>query len=86
VPVANDKQVLNKGRCTGVRVKMQEFLFITEAFVIVLSECDMTLGIQWLVTLGSIIWNFKDLTMEFTIAKKTILLQGLALPNLLVET
>lgn len=53
---------------------MQQFSFITEAFLIVLLGCDMTVGIQWLVTLGFIIWNFRDLTMEFTIAKKTVLL------------
>jgi hypothetical protein len=36
--------------------------------MIILAGCDNVLGIQWLVTLGPIICNFKVLTMEFTIA------------------
>jgi hypothetical protein len=45
--------------------------------MIILAGCDMMLGIQWLVTLGPIIWNFKVLTMEFTMARQSFLLQGL---------
>jgi hypothetical protein len=54
--------------------------------VISLARCDMVLGIQWLVTLGSISWDFRALTMKFTIAEKTILLKGLAAPKLWEET
>jgi hypothetical protein len=51
-----------------------------------LAGCDIVLGIQWLVSLGSIIWNFKVLTMEFTIANHTFLLQGLIAPYLWEES
>jgi hypothetical protein len=44
------------------------------------------LGIQLLVTLGSIAWDFRALTMEFTMARISFLLQGLAAPNLWEET
>ena len=54
--------------------------------MISLAGCDMVLGIQWSVILGSITWNFKVLTMEFTIAEKTILLQDLVARNLWEET
>ena len=53
--------------------------------MILLVGCDMVFGIQWLVSLGSIIWNFKALTMKFTIANKIVLLQGLMAPYLWEE-
>jgi hypothetical protein len=54
--------------------------------VIPLAGCNMVFGIQWLVTLGSITWNFKELTMEFRLVEKTIMLQGLVAPRLWEET
>jgi hypothetical protein len=65
---------------------VHEFSFVTEVYVIVLAGCDIILGIQWLVTLSFILWNYKDLTMEFTLVKKTIILQGLSSLKLLEET
>jgi len=77
--------IVSEGKCVGVQVEVQSFQFITEVFVIVLAGCDMVLGVQWLVSLGSILWNFKDLTMKFSIANNSICLQGLATPKLLLE-
>ena len=33
--------------------------------VLPLGGCDIALGIQWLRTLGPILWDFEKLTMEF---------------------
>jgi hypothetical protein len=85
VQVANGEQILSEGKCAAVAVEVQKFRFHTDFFVIILAGCDVVLGIQWLVSLGSILWNFKDLTMEFTIAMEMIRLQGLASPTMLVD-
>jgi hypothetical protein len=85
VQIANGDHIVSEGKFVGVQVEVQNFQFITEAFVIVLAGCDMVLGVQWLVSLGSILWNFKYLTMEFSIANNSFRLQGLATPKLLLE-
>lgn len=36
VQLANGEQLLSESKCAGVRVEMQQFSFITEAFVIVI--------------------------------------------------
>lgn len=44
---------------------MQGTIFQTDFRLLSLGGCNMVLGIQWLKTLGPIIWDFKNLCMEF---------------------
>ena len=41
--------------------------------------CDVVLGIQWLITLGPILWDFKELTMQFNWQGSSITWTGLHL-------
>jgi hypothetical protein len=86
VQVANGEVIVSEGKCDGVKVTVQEQSFTFDSYVIVLAGCDIVLGIQWLVTLGPILWNFKDLTMEFTLGQQHCLLQGLAAARLWEES
>ena len=86
VRVANWELVVNEGNCLKVLVQLSGFSFLTDTHLISLAGCNMVLGIQWLVTLGSIAWDFRALIMEFTITEEIIMLQGLATPNLWEET
>ncbi|XP_062173552.1 uncharacterized protein LOC133879017 [Alnus glutinosa] len=86
VQVANGEVVVSEGKCDCVNVKVQCHNFQFESFVIVLAGCDLVLDIQWLVTLGPILWNFKDLTMEFSLGQQLCKLQGLATTSLWVES
>ena len=36
----------------------------------------MVLGVQWLITLGLIMWNFKALTLQFQWGTQTIIWEG----------
>ncbi|KAL8161992.1 hypothetical protein V2J09_013481 [Rumex salicifolius] len=55
----------------------QDIPFHAEAMVLPLGCCDMVLGIQWLETLGPVIWDFKKLTMEFRLGQRRVVLHGL---------
>lgn len=45
----------------------------------------MVLGVQWLLMLGDIIWNFSSLTMQFMVKGQTCILQGIIPGSLVVE-
>lgn len=59
-----------------VHWKMQGVDFRTDMLVIPLGGADVVLGIQWLITLGDIRWNFSQLKMEFQMGTKKISLRG----------
>lgn len=37
----------------------------------------MVLGVEWLLALGDIVWNFSSLTMQFNVGGKSCVLQGI---------
>lgn len=67
VTVANGDRVKSEGKFPNVKIKLQGNVFDIEAFVLVIGRSDMVLRIHWLKTLGLILWNFSDLTMQFKI-------------------
>jgi hypothetical protein len=66
-----------QGCCTSVSFCLQGHFFSTTLHLLTLGGCDAVLGIDWLRTLGPILWDFVALTMKFTVHKKEIQLQGL---------
>nr|KYP41338.1 hypothetical protein KK1_037304 [Cajanus cajan] len=49
---------------------LQHNKFQADMMLIPLGCCDMVLRIEWLVTLGDIVWNFDKLKMEFVVDGK----------------
>ena len=47
-----------------------------------LSGCDLVLGVQWLSTLGTIEWDFKNLRMAFTYQGRQHVLRGMSTKKL----
>jgi hypothetical protein len=66
VRVANGQLVPSPGKCQAVILKLQDFSFSAEFFVLPLAGCQVVLGVQWLRTLGPILWDFGKLTMQFS--------------------
>jgi hypothetical protein len=58
VAVTNGNQVASDGVCHTTRIFIGSEEFILDLFVIPLDDFDMVLGVQWLRSLGSILWDF----------------------------
>ncbi|KAJ0640342.1 putative nucleotidyltransferase, Ribonuclease H [Helianthus annuus] len=62
--------------CRKFKWMMQGMWFEADVMVIPLESYDMVLGIQWLAPLGDIVWNFNQLTMEFSVNGVKKVLKG----------
>jgi len=77
VQVANGQEVVSPGRSREVEIRMQGSVFRSSLFILPLAGCDVVLGIQWLRTLGPIMWDFSKLQMVFQHEGKECVLLGL---------
>jgi hypothetical protein len=85
VQVANRDTLPCQGCCKIVLLKMQSCKVLANLFLLTLGGCDVVLGVDWLRSLGTIQWNFADLSMSFFVEEKKLFLQGLRLPNEAIE-
>jgi hypothetical protein len=85
VKIANGELMSSEGKCSAVSMKVQGNTFCTKFYILTLGCCDLVLGIQWLRTLGPIIWDFLKLTITFNWKGEHIFLQGLNPTQLSVE-
>ncbi|KAJ0093889.1 hypothetical protein Patl1_27117 [Pistacia atlantica] len=84
VKVANEQAVHSEGNCAEVPLHMQGNLYTTDFSILTLRGCDIVLGIQWLRTLGPILWDFSRLQMEFSVLDKPRRLQGMSPTGILL--
>jgi len=55
---------------------IQGTAFTSDMLLLSLGCCDLLLGIEWLITLGDITWNFEKLIMRFSIKGRKFVLRG----------
>jgi hypothetical protein len=77
VMVANGETIPCPGCCVAVAFNLQGYVFQANLHLLTLGGCDMVLGVDWLSTLGPILWDFIKLTMKFTHQTQEVMLQGL---------
>ncbi|XP_008239126.1 PREDICTED: uncharacterized protein LOC103337735 [Prunus mume] len=65
VMIADGGQVQSKGCCAAVPLAIGTYVYTSDMFALPLGGCDIVLGVQWLRTLGPILWDFERLTMKF---------------------
>jgi hypothetical protein len=58
VIVANGDRVASVGICRDVHIVIDKDEFLLDFFIISLAGYEMVLGVQWLRTLGPILWDF----------------------------
>lgn len=76
VTVADGTRISSKAMVKNCQWTMQGTPFNAEMRLLPLGGCDMVLGVQWLSTLGPVLWDFKQLQMEFTVGEKKHVLKG----------
>ncbi|OMO86983.1 Integrase, catalytic core [Corchorus capsularis] len=77
VTIADGTAVTTWGSCERLHWQVQGMHFSSTFMVLALKGCDMVLGIEWLVSLGPILWDFSMLTMQFMYDNNWKLLQGI---------
>lgn len=77
VRVANGERLTCQGRFEEVQVNLQGITFSLILYSLPLAGLDMVLGIQWLEMLGSVVCNWKQLTMDFHWDNQARRLQGI---------
>nr|KYP33317.1 hypothetical protein KK1_045838 [Cajanus cajan] len=65
VTVADGARVQINTMVKGFSWLIQNTVFTSDIMLLPLGCCDMVLGIEWLITLGDITWNFDKLTIVF---------------------
>lgn len=76
VAVADGTILCSTAICKNLSWEMQGIMFSAEVRLLSLGGCDMVLGIQWLSTLGPILWDFRNLSMQFHLQGKPVDLKG----------
>ncbi|XP_061960644.1 uncharacterized protein LOC133681574 [Populus nigra] len=77
VRVANEKNLKCQEKFNEVQVDPQGSIFSLTLYSPPLTGLDLVLGIQWLELLGSMVYNWKQLTMDFFWANKARRLEGI---------
>lgn len=78
VVVANDDRLSNVGVCRSIKMAIGQEHFSMVYYTIPLDEFGVVLGVQWLHTLGPILWDFDRLTMSFWWVDHRVTWQGKA--------
>jgi hypothetical protein len=65
IMIANGGSMKCGGRCENVRLQIGDYNLKSHMFAIDMGGCDIVLGAEWLRTLGPILMDFQNLTMQF---------------------
>jgi hypothetical protein len=65
IMISNGGSMKCGGHCENVCLQIGQYNLKSHMFSIDMGGCDIVLGVEWLHTLGPILMDFKELTMQF---------------------
>jgi hypothetical protein len=65
VAVANNDHMASSGCCHDLKISIAGDDFVIDCYGLALGSYEMVLGVQWLESLGPILWDFGRWTMSF---------------------
>jgi hypothetical protein len=65
IMISNGNSMKHGGRCENVHLQIGHYHLKSHMFVINMGSCNNILRVEWLLTLGPITMDFKELTMKF---------------------
>lgn len=76
VLVGNGEELICDSICHQMALSVGSHIFSVDLFVLPLSGVDIVLGVKWLKTLGPVLTNYEQLTMQFIKDGTKVLLLG----------
>lgn len=77
VRIADGSQLKCDKIIKGFKWRIHRVKFEADVLLLPLSGSEMVLGIQWFSQLGHVVWDFLNLTMQFTYRGKRVKLRGI---------
>ena len=78
VMIANGGKINCSGKCHNIKLSMGEYVFTSPMLSIPMGGADVVLRVQWLQSLGTIVFNFQELFMRFSTEGKEVELRGIS--------
>ena len=75
--VANREKIACNGQCQCLTLNIQRKTITANYYILLITACQLVLGVQWLETLSPIEMDFKKLIMSYKKQKETYILHGL---------
>ncbi|XP_052203138.1 uncharacterized protein LOC127808607 [Diospyros lotus] len=72
VRVASGERLAGTQQCKAVSLKIQHIYVSVDLYVIPLAGVDIVLGVQWLAQLGKVVFDYKQMAMEFTLGGRQV--------------
>lgn len=80
VTVGNGDSLNCAGTCLQVPLRLDDATFNVDLMLLPIYGADLVLGVQWMASLGPIIFDYNNLWMEFTMGDTRIQFQGVRQP------